>query len=76
VAAFRHQYSALVNGVTGLLPESEISPVDTLPRLEELRGAAPRRARAGACAARARGCVGVLTHLFPSMTTQALPRAT
>ena len=39
MAAFRHQYTALVSGVTGLLPESEIAPVDSLPRLEELRGA-------------------------------------
>ena len=38
VAAFRHQYGALVNGVTGLLPEAEIAPVESLPHLDELRG--------------------------------------
>jgi len=39
VAAFRHNYTALASGDTGLLPESDIVPVNALPSLEELRGA-------------------------------------
>ena len=42
IASFRYNYEQLVQGVTGLLPESEIQPVTTLPSLESLK-----RARAG-----------------------------
>ena len=41
IDTFRHNYVQLVSGATGLIPESEISPVDTLPDLasfsEDLR---------------------------------------
>lgn len=36
IAAFRHNYDQLVKGVTGLVPESDISAVEKLPRFEEL----------------------------------------
>lgn len=39
VAAFRHNYTQLASGETGLLAESDISPVTELPTLAELRGA-------------------------------------
>jgi UTP--glucose-1-phosphate uridylyltransferase/phosphoglucomutase len=45
VAAFAHNYDALANGVTGLLPESEITPVDSLPSLDDLRGKASEAER-------------------------------
>jgi UDP-N-acetylglucosamine pyrophosphorylase len=35
---FRHYYSALRAGKTGMVPEDAIEPVDRLPRLEELDG--------------------------------------
>ena len=36
VAAFRHNYAALVAGDTGEIPESSIQPVETLPHYSEL----------------------------------------
>jgi UTP--glucose-1-phosphate uridylyltransferase len=33
---FRHYYTALVGGETGLVPEKSIAPVDSLPRLQDL----------------------------------------
>ena len=39
VAAFRHNYEALASGETGLLAESDIAPVESLPRLDDLKGA-------------------------------------
>lgn len=39
VAAFRQNFALLVSGDSGLLPESALSPVESLPTLEELRGA-------------------------------------
>ena len=36
VRAFAHSYSSLIAGHTGLIPESAIEPVATLPRLEDL----------------------------------------
>jgi UDP-N-acetylglucosamine pyrophosphorylase len=36
IAAFRHNYQALVAGDTGQIPESSIQPVATLPRYESL----------------------------------------
>lgn len=36
LAAFRHNYTALVRGETGLIPECDIQPVTTLPRLTDL----------------------------------------
>ena len=36
IAAFRHNYSTLVKGNTGLIPESAIQPVESLPNLNEL----------------------------------------
>lgn len=42
VAAFRHNYSALVAGQTGQIPESDIQPVTSLPRFADIdRNAAP-----------------------------------
>ena len=42
IAAFRHNYAALVAGQTGQIPESSIQPVTTLPRYAEIdRTAAP-----------------------------------
>jgi len=40
VAAFRHNYEALASGETGLLAESDLKPVDSLPSLEDLKGIA------------------------------------
>jgi UTP--glucose-1-phosphate uridylyltransferase len=31
IGTFRHYYTQLVNGATGLIPEKEIRPVDSLP---------------------------------------------
>jgi UDP-N-acetylglucosamine pyrophosphorylase len=39
IAAFRQNYSALVEGQTGQVPEAGIQPVTTLPRLDELKPA-------------------------------------
>jgi UDP-N-acetylglucosamine pyrophosphorylase len=39
IAAFQHNYQALVQGETGLVPESDIQPVKKLPRWEELHPA-------------------------------------
>jgi len=39
LAAFKRQYTALVTGETGLLPEASIAPVASLPTLDEIRGA-------------------------------------
>lgn len=36
VAAFRHNYSALVAGQTGQIPESDIQPVTSLPRFADI----------------------------------------
>src|SRR4051812_47244385 len=36
IRAFKHSYSSLVQGQTGLIPETEIEPVEELPRLEDL----------------------------------------
>eukprot|EP00294_Goniomonas_avonlea_P006279 CAMPEP_0114552234 /NCGR_PEP_ID=MMETSP0114-20121206/7018_1 /TAXON_ID=31324 /ORGANISM="Goniomonas sp, Strain m" /LENGTH=462 /DNA_ID=CAMNT_0001737101 /DNA_START=20 /DNA_END=1408 /DNA_ORIENTATION=+ len=36
IAAFRSAYDALASGKTGFIPESDITPVKTLPRYEEL----------------------------------------
>ena len=57
IASFRHNYEQLVNGVTGLLPESEILPVESLPHLSTLTKGAPppapcRRASRGRVLAR------------------------
>ena len=41
IAAFRHNYNALVAGDTGQIPEASIQPVATLPRYEEVGSAAP-----------------------------------
>src|SRR5262245_14686224 len=42
VAAFRHNYTALVAGQTGQIPESDIQPVTSLPRFADIdRSAAP-----------------------------------
>lgn len=40
IAAFRYNYTALVAGQTGQIPESEIQPVDRLPRYADLNRAA------------------------------------
>jgi UDP-N-acetylglucosamine pyrophosphorylase len=37
VRSFRQNYLSLVSGETGLIPERTISPVDSLPRLDELQ---------------------------------------
>ena len=39
IAAFRYNYSKLVSGESLMLPEIDIWPVDSLPVLEEVRGA-------------------------------------
>lgn len=36
IRAFRHSYDSLASGSTGLLPEKEIQPVDSLPRMVEV----------------------------------------
>lgn len=36
VRAFRHSYTSLLAGNTGLIPESEIQPVEQLPALDEI----------------------------------------
>jgi UDP-N-acetylglucosamine pyrophosphorylase len=36
IRAFRHCYESLATGQTGLLPESSLQPVATLPRFEEI----------------------------------------
>jgi UDP-N-acetylglucosamine pyrophosphorylase len=36
IAAFRHNYAALVAGQTGQIPESSIQPVTTLPRFADI----------------------------------------
>jgi hypothetical protein len=55
IAAFRSNYEQLVEGATGLLPESEIQPVETLPNLDSFRGARATqphwRCRLAVCAA-------------------------
>lgn len=43
IGAFRNAYEQLVQGVTGLLPESEIEPVTSLPSLESLKRACQLR---------------------------------
>lgn len=40
IAAFRHNYAALVGGQTGQIPESSIQPVASLPRFADVDGAA------------------------------------
>ena len=37
INAFKHNFEQLVAGVTGLVPESDIDPVENLPRLEDIR---------------------------------------
>ncbi|GAB4817141.1 hypothetical protein N2152v2_004187 [Parachlorella kessleri] len=39
VGAFKQNYEQLVAGVTGLVPEDDIEPVESLPNLEELHAA-------------------------------------
>ena len=34
IAAFRHSYGELISGQTGCIPESDISPVISLPNLD------------------------------------------
>src|SRR5262245_11002671 len=41
IRAFQYSYDTLVAGHTGLIPESEIQPVEDLPRLEQIGRAAP-----------------------------------
>ena len=41
IAAFRRNYEQLVAGVTGLVPEAEISAVSDLPHLSGMEEAAP-----------------------------------
>ena len=50
VAAFRHNYEALASGETGLLAESDLKPVDSLPSLEDLKGVYHCRADSRSCA--------------------------
>jgi hypothetical protein len=38
VAAFRHNYEALASGESGLLAESDIALVESLPSLDDLKG--------------------------------------
>lgn len=44
IAAFRHNYMALVAGDTGQISEASIQPAASLPRYEELGSAAPEAA--------------------------------
>ena len=45
IAAFRHNFAALVAGQTGQIPESDILPVTTLPRFADIdRSATPNAA--------------------------------
>jgi UTP--glucose-1-phosphate uridylyltransferase len=37
IAAFAHSYAALASGDTGLLAESDLEPIESLPRLADLR---------------------------------------
>ena len=37
IAAFAHSYRVLAAGGTGILPEADIEPVDSLPRLADLQ---------------------------------------
>jgi UTP--glucose-1-phosphate uridylyltransferase len=57
---FRHYYTALVGGSTGLVPESAIEPVRELPRLDDLGGyeAAGRAALAHAAVLKLNGGLG------------------
>ncbi len=48
IRTFEHYYEQLAQGQTGLIPESEIRPVETLPDLEQLP---PSLAEAGRGAA-------------------------
>ena len=41
MAAFRHNYEALASGESGLLAESDIAPVESLPSLDDLKGECP-----------------------------------
>ena len=41
IAAFRHAYEALAGGETGILSESDIEPVNDLPRADELPEGSP-----------------------------------
>lgn len=43
IRAFEHNVSVLTSGAEMLIPEDSIKPVDSLPRLEELRGGAGDR---------------------------------
>jgi UDP-N-acetylglucosamine pyrophosphorylase len=36
IRAFRHSFDSLASGSTGLIPENEIQPVETLPRMAEV----------------------------------------
>ncbi len=45
VAVFRHYFEALASGATGLMPESDLEPVASLPDIAELDGFAPRGER-------------------------------
>ncbi|NNE43870.1 MAG: UTP--glucose-1-phosphate uridylyltransferase, partial [Gemmatimonadetes bacterium] len=46
VRTFRHYWQQLADGATGMLPQAEISPVDSLPDSEELGSYAEAGARA------------------------------
>ena len=43
IRAFRHSFETLASGKTGLLPESTIQPVTTLPRYEDIAKNRSRR---------------------------------
>jgi UTP--glucose-1-phosphate uridylyltransferase len=36
IAVFAHSYSVLASGETGIIPESELEPIESLPRLADL----------------------------------------
>jgi UDP-N-acetylglucosamine pyrophosphorylase len=49
IRAFRHSFETLASGKTGLLPESSIQPVASLPRFQDI----PKNSRGGALLAQA-----------------------
>ncbi len=55
IAAFRRNYEQLVAGVTGLVPEADISAVSDLPHLSGMEEAAPHSVKV-------QGAVGLLTN--------------
>ena len=36
IVSFLHNYADLVNGETGMIPESSIAPVDSIPSIDDL----------------------------------------